>query len=88
MASLPRAEALARRRDATADDAAPAPFGDADPVDWSIDAVRAHRARLRQCRRQRQRWSSAPRGRHQNRSIDHARRHFFGLTGNHTVTYK
>jgi hypothetical protein len=36
-----RAEALAKGRDITADDAALAQFGDVDPVDWSIDAVRA-----------------------------------------------
>ena len=35
-AVLARAEALG-----AADDAALAPFGDVDPVDWSIEAVRA-----------------------------------------------
>jgi hypothetical protein len=38
---LARAEALAMGRDPAADDAALAPFGDVDPVDWSIEAVRA-----------------------------------------------
>ena len=38
-AVLARAEALAKGRDAAADDAALAPFGDVDPVDWSIEAV-------------------------------------------------
>lgn len=38
---LARAEALARGRDPAADDAALAPFGDVDPVDWSVGAVRA-----------------------------------------------
>ena len=40
-AILARAEALATGRDPAADDAALAPFGDVDPVDWSIEAVRA-----------------------------------------------
>jgi hypothetical protein len=40
-AVLLRAEALAKGRDPAADDAALAGFGDVDPVDWSIDAVRA-----------------------------------------------
>ena len=40
-AILTRAEALANGRNAKADDAALAPFGEVDPVDWSIDAVRA-----------------------------------------------
>jgi hypothetical protein len=40
-AVLARAEALAKRRDAAADDAALAPFGEVDPVDWSVEAVRA-----------------------------------------------
>ena len=40
-AVLARAEALAKGRDPKADDAALAPFGEVDPVDWSIDAVRA-----------------------------------------------
>jgi hypothetical protein len=38
---LARAEALAKGRDASADDAALAPFGDVDPVDWSVEAIRA-----------------------------------------------
>lgn len=37
---LARAEALARGRDAAADDAALAEFGDVDPIDWSVKAVR------------------------------------------------
>ena len=40
-AVLARAEALARGRDAAADDAALASFGEVDPVDWSVEAVRA-----------------------------------------------
>ena len=40
-AVLTRAEALARGRDISADDAALAPFGAADPVAWSVEAVRA-----------------------------------------------
>jgi hypothetical protein len=40
-AILARAEALAKGRDPAADDAALRPFGDVDPVDWSIEAVRA-----------------------------------------------
>jgi hypothetical protein len=40
-AILGRAEALARGRDAAADDATLAPFSDVDPVDWSIEAVHA-----------------------------------------------
>jgi hypothetical protein len=40
-AVLARAEALAKGRDPAADDAALAPFGEVDPVDWSVDAVRA-----------------------------------------------
>jgi hypothetical protein len=40
-AILRRAEALASGRDAAADDAALAQFGDVDPIDWSIDAVRS-----------------------------------------------
>jgi hypothetical protein len=40
-AVLTRAEALATGRDPAADDAALAPFGDVDPVDWSIEVVRA-----------------------------------------------
>jgi len=38
---LARAEALAKGRDPVADDAALAAFGEADPVDWSVEAVRA-----------------------------------------------
>lgn len=40
-AILTRAEALARGRDSAVDDAALAPFGEVDPVDWSLRAVRA-----------------------------------------------
>ena len=40
-AILQRAEALAKVRDAAADDAVLAQFGEVDPVDWSIEAVRA-----------------------------------------------
>jgi hypothetical protein len=40
-AVLARAEALAKGRDSAADDAALAPFGGVDPVDWSVEAVRA-----------------------------------------------
>jgi hypothetical protein len=40
-AVLARAEALAKGRDPAADDAALAPFGKVDPVDWSVEAVRA-----------------------------------------------
>jgi hypothetical protein len=40
-AILQRAEALALGRDPAADDAALARFGEIDPVDWSIEAVRA-----------------------------------------------
>jgi|GEM_PF-2024108 len=40
-AVLHRAEALARGRDVAADDAALAQFGDVDPVDWSVEAVRS-----------------------------------------------
>ena len=40
-AVLKRAAALARGRDAAADDAALAAFGDVDPVDWSVAAVKA-----------------------------------------------
>jgi hypothetical protein len=40
-AVLARAEALARGRDPAADDAALAPFGEVDPIDWSVEAVRA-----------------------------------------------
>ena len=40
-AVLARAEALAKGRDTAADDAALAPFGEVDPVNWSVEAVRA-----------------------------------------------
>lgn len=40
-AVLKRAAALARGRDAAADDAALAAFGAVDPVDWSVAAVKA-----------------------------------------------
>ncbi len=40
-AALARAEALARGRDPAMEDAALAAFGAVDPVDWSIEAVRA-----------------------------------------------
>jgi hypothetical protein len=40
-AVLARAEALAKGRDPAADDAALRQFGDVDPVDWSVEAVRA-----------------------------------------------
>ena len=40
-AVLTRAEALAKGGDPVADDAALAPFGEVDPVDWSVEAVRA-----------------------------------------------
>jgi hypothetical protein len=40
-AVLARAEALAKGRDPAADDAALAQFGEVDPVDWSLEAVRA-----------------------------------------------
>lgn len=40
-AVLKRAAALARGRDAAADDTALAAFGDVDPVDWSVAAVKA-----------------------------------------------
>jgi hypothetical protein len=43
-AVLARAEALAKGRDSAADDAALAPFGEVDPVDWSVEAVRAFTA--------------------------------------------
>jgi hypothetical protein len=39
-AILARAEALARGRDVAADNAALASFGEVDPVDWSVKAVR------------------------------------------------
>jgi len=40
-AVLVKAEALAMGRDTAADDAALAPFGKVDSVDWSVEAVRA-----------------------------------------------
>ena len=40
-AVLTRAEALAKGGEPVADDAALAPFGEVDPVDWSVEAVRA-----------------------------------------------
>ena len=40
IAVLSKAEELAKGRDAVADDAALASFGDVDPVDWSVDEVR------------------------------------------------
>lgn len=40
-AILGRAEALACGRDTAADDAALSQFGDVDPIDWSIEAVRS-----------------------------------------------
>ena len=40
-AVLARAEELARRHDPVEEDAALAPYGPVDPVDWSIEAVRA-----------------------------------------------
>jgi hypothetical protein len=40
-AVLARAEDLARRRDPAADDAALSVYGPVDPIDWSIEAVRA-----------------------------------------------
>lgn len=40
-AALARAEALAKARNPAADDAALAPFGEVDPVNWSVEAVRA-----------------------------------------------
>lgn len=40
-AVLARAERLAKGRDAAADDAALAGFGEVDPVDWSVAAVKA-----------------------------------------------
>ena len=46
-AVLKRAEALAKRRDAAVDDAALAEFGEVDPVDWSLEAVRALLAQRR-----------------------------------------
>jgi hypothetical protein len=46
-AMLMRAEALAHGRDVDADDAALAPFGPVDPVDWSVETVRALTAEQR-----------------------------------------
>jgi len=46
-AVLARAEALARGRDPAADDAALSAYGEVDPVDWSIEAVRALMAERR-----------------------------------------
>ncbi|MGY3240156.1 MULTISPECIES: hypothetical protein [unclassified Bradyrhizobium] len=43
-AVLARAEKLAKRRDPAADDAALAEFGEVDPVDWSVSAVKALKA--------------------------------------------
>ena len=40
-ALLAQAESLASGRNRPADDAALAAFGDVDPVDWSVEAVRA-----------------------------------------------
>ena len=40
-AVLARAELLAKRRDVAADDAALAGYGDVDPVNWSVLAVKA-----------------------------------------------
>ncbi len=40
-AVLARAEVFAKGRDAAADDAALAPYGEVDPIDWSLEAVRA-----------------------------------------------
>ena len=40
-AVLARAEALAKGRDPAADAATLAPFGEVDPIDWSLGAVRA-----------------------------------------------
>lgn len=44
-AILARAEALNKGRDRAADDAALAQFGDVDPTDWSVEAVRALKAK-------------------------------------------
>lgn len=46
-AVLARAEALARKRDVAADDAALAQFGPVDPVNWSVAAVRELTAKRR-----------------------------------------
>lgn len=40
-AVLGRAERLAKGRDVAADDAALAGFGEVDPIDWSVAAVKA-----------------------------------------------
>jgi hypothetical protein len=40
-AVLARAETLAKGRDSVVDDAALAPFGEVDPVDWSVETLRA-----------------------------------------------
>jgi hypothetical protein len=40
LAALMRAEELAKGRDPEADDAALAGFGDVDPTNWSVEAVR------------------------------------------------
>lgn len=40
-AVLAQAEALAKGRSPAADDASLAQFGKVDPVDWSVEAVRA-----------------------------------------------
>ncbi len=47
-AVLARAEALAKGRDPAADDAALSAFGEVDPVDWSLNAVRVLLAVRRQ----------------------------------------
>jgi hypothetical protein len=47
-AALTKAEALAKGRDPVADDAALAAFGEVDPIDWSLEAVRALQAAHRQ----------------------------------------
>jgi hypothetical protein len=46
-AVLARAEALAKGCDTAANDAALTPFGEVDPADWSIEAVRALVAKRR-----------------------------------------
>ncbi|PDT85134.1 hypothetical protein CO669_31750 [Bradyrhizobium sp. Y36] len=50
-AVLKRAEALAKGRDARADDAALAGFSDVDPVDWSVAAVNALTGKTSKSRR-------------------------------------
>jgi hypothetical protein len=47
-AVLAHAEALAKGRDPAADNAALASFGEVDPIDWSIEAVRVLMAERRQ----------------------------------------